>query len=509
MRSLKALILLATVAASAAGCSSKDSSTASGSSETASGWKTVPAVSGTRLRARFITGGGSRELVGFHDADRNEDCTFQKAEDGRMRCLPAFITSGETGSFSDAACQIPLGSVSGLAPACGTADLKYAITYRYDGGSCGQSVAEIRRVLPGAISTRYGTSPGGPGGCTLQSGSPPSGAFVALGEVIPWTAFVTAAETIAPGALVAEKVLVATDGARQHVGFRIEKLDVDCTFQLMPDGVTRCLPEASAGPVIYTDSACTKATFVNDYQSTGGPCAKAAPSNKLWLESSAGTCAGTRAVYSLRDSTGGDLAPYDSSELYAPTVSSSSSGVGSSSVTCASLGSGSGSSNGRRAIDADVTLSLPTTARVSSGSGRLVPALVSNPATQALVVGWHDNERDADCTFTRASDGKLRCLPTGAAATVFHTDSACKSPSLVAVLGEVPCAGAARFGRATSTTCPVTTRVYALGTEKRDLTSASVETAPGHCPALRGVNKAIDATEVDPAGFVEGVPAAD
>jgi len=190
-------------------------------------------------------------------------------------------------------------------------------------------------------------------------------------------------------------------------------------------------------------------------------------------------------------------------------------------VKCTSTGGGgSYGSSGRRAIDADVTSTLPTAPRIGGGNGRLVPALVSSPAastststssppTAALTLGWHDNERKTDCTFTRASDGKMRCLPTGATATVFHTDTACKSPALVAVVGQASCVGGAPFGRLASTTCPVTTRVFALGSETRSLTTASIETAPGHCPTLAGVNNAMDATEVDPAGFVEGVPVAE
>ena len=67
-------------------------------------------------------------------------------------------------------------------------------------------------------------------------------------------------------------------------------------------------------------------------------------------------------------------------------------------------------------------------------------------------------------------------------------------------------AGAPRFGRVASKTCPVTTRVYALGKDRRSLKSASIETTPGRCPAVTGVNGAFDATEVGPSDFVEGVP---
>jgi hypothetical protein len=172
---------------------------------------------------------------------------------------------------------------------------------------------------------------------------------------------------------------------------------------------------------------------------------------------------------------------------------------------CSSTGAGSyGGTTSRRAIEADITSSLPTAPRINAGDGRLVPALVSLPGGAGLSLGWHDTERDTDCTFARASDGKLRCLPTGAQATLFHTDDACKSPGVVAVLDKVPCTGPPRFARVATSACAPTSRLFELGAQKRDLTVASIETAPGHCPT-QAVTNALDATEVDPAGFVEGV----
>jgi len=504
MRASTALLLFATIAmvGGVSGCSSKEEDAAAATAEAqANGWRAIPAVSGARLQARFLTGGGARELVGFHDAERNEDCTFQPAEGGRMRCLPETIPSLQNGGYSDAACQLPLVTL----PACGGADVKYAITYRASDNGCGgQTPAEIRTLGP-ASATRYALAPTG---CALQPASAPAATpIAALGEVVPWTAFVAAEEMVTPGDLVSEKVLVASDGARQHVGFHIDTLDADCTFQLMPDGYTRCVPEAAGGQVYYADAACTQATFVNDYQN--GQCST--PLRKLWIEPAVGMCAGARAVYSLRESSGGDVAPYDT--IYTPSVSFSGSGNGPATLMCSSQGSGGGyPSASRRPIEADITGSLPTTVRVIGGEGRLVPALVpsaataTSPSPSVLAPGWHDKERDADCTFTLATDGKLRCLPTGASATVFFTDTTCSSPSLVAVTGEVSCAGTARFARVATSTCPVTTRVFALGTERRNLTSASTQSGPGRCPTVAGVTNALDATEVDPAGFVEGVP---
>jgi hypothetical protein len=166
-----------------------------------------------------------------------------------------------------------------------------------------------------------------------------------------------------------------------------------------------------------------------------------------------------------------------------------------------------------RAIVANVTPSLPRTARIGAGGGRLVPALVtksSPPGTSvgagALTRGWHDTERNVDCSFTLASDAKLRCLPTGSAATIFFTDATCQSPSRVAVRSENLCTGTpAGFVREKTAACPSTTRVFAVGTEPRSLGAASTETAPGRCASVAGVMGGLDATEADPTMFVEGV----
>lgn len=493
MRSLTALAMLATLALASA-CSSKNDVPA----PVEGGWEAPPTVSGTRLRARFITAGDARQLVGFYDSQRKEVCTFQRAEGERMRCLPATTTYSPAGVFSDAACQIPLGSPQGSPQGlpqgspCGGA-AKYAVGVRYDGG-CGATSTELRRVLD-VPSARYAA---GPSGCTPLPASPSLSSLVALGEIVPWTDFVEAVETPARGGALDETILVASDGARQHASFRIGTLDAECTFQIMSDGQARCVPAGRVGPVLYADSECTKASFVHAYES--GPCAAGA--TKFWLEQApaTATCPGIRAVYSLHDSSTTD----DSSSVYSET--SSGSGT-TTTTTCSENGSGGYYSQSRRAIDVNLTASLPTVNRIGRGSGRLVPALVARAGSQELALGWHDNERHVDCSFAVASDGKLRCLPTAPPATLFFTDTACKSPTRVAILGQATCTGPAPpFALLASTTCPATTRVYALAPGARTITAASTEIGPGRCASVPSVSNAFDASEADPAGFVEGVP---
>ena len=456
------------------------------------------AVSGSRLHAKSITGGGAREVVGFHDMERNEDCTFQKAEGGRFRCLPANATANQSGLFSDPGCQVP--SFSAPVPTCG-ADVKYGITIGYNGGCSAGYPTELRKFLDPA-TPRYTQ---GPSGCSVATVTPPrpgQPATAALGEVVPWTAFVEAVETVVPGSPVSEKVLVATDGARQHVGYRDEKLGVDCSFQLMSDGVTRCVPAARQGQVYYGDAACTRPLAVNDY-SNGGcstTTSEAAIAN-LWLEPSVDVCGGLRNVYRL--------GTYDGSasgaSVYQMTNEASSGPGGIGAASCQSSGTlGNGFSNYRTVGDV-LNTSLPSTPRVSSGSERLVPALVWPPAADTLVPGWHDTMSDVDCTFTLAADGKMRCLPMASTATILFTDDACKSPSVVAVLSDPSCIGLRRYARVVSSTCPPTTRVYALGSDVRNLTNASVATTSGQCGKVTQAMGAFDATEMDVSQFVEGV----
>ncbi|MDB4982947.1 MAG: hypothetical protein JWM82_3699, partial [Myxococcales bacterium] len=303
VRSLIASFVLLSALAAASGCSSSSSPNGGAATSTAGpsgtpGVNPPAAVSGTRLRAKTISGGGAREVLAFHDTERNEDCTFQRAEAGRTRCFPAALQAYQSGTFSDPACQIPVA----IAAAACSSDVKYGAVV--DSPNCGNGTPqELRKVLdPGA--PRYALATG-----TCGTFTPPSGATatVPLGELVPWTAFVEATETVVAGSPVSEKVLVATDGARQHLAYRDDKLNVDCTFRLMADGVTRCVPAASQGQVMYGDGSCTTPLVVNDYSYGGYPggcTTNGQTAANLWLEPSPRQCGGLSNVYSLRQYEG-------------------------------------------------------------------------------------------------------------------------------------------------------------------------------------------------------------
>jgi hypothetical protein len=70
-----------------------------------------PYQSGSRLKANYYAGSdGSKQWIGWHDSQRNEDCGFTKAADGATRCMPAGVAI--VAYYADAACTQPLAYVS-------------------------------------------------------------------------------------------------------------------------------------------------------------------------------------------------------------------------------------------------------------------------------------------------------------------------------------------------------------------------------------------------------------
>ena len=78
--------------------------------------------------------------------------------------------------------------------------------------------------------------------------------------------------------------------------------------------------------------------------------------------------------------------------------------------------------------------------------------------------GWYDNQRDEECNFTfgdyRASDGTIRCLPSGVLLNAY-ADPMCTQPvAIVSPARRPPCA--VKYGVAETDTCPVLDTVYTV-----------------------------------------------
>jgi len=118
--------------------------------------------SGTRLKARYYVGAdGSKQFSGWRDTMRNEDCSFSRAEDGVIRCLP---TPGYASYFADPGCSQPLGmAVTPSGSACPGATL-VAPTY-VESLSCGG----FKYYKAGATTTPAMVYSGVPGACSATA----------------------------------------------------------------------------------------------------------------------------------------------------------------------------------------------------------------------------------------------------------------------------------------------------------------------------------------------------
>jgi hypothetical protein len=306
------------------------------------------------------------------------------------------------------------------------------------------------------------------------------------------TEFVSATASSDAGDGVVAKFVNAADGAREHVGWAIGSLGVDCTYQVMKDGSTRCVPRSleNSATELYSDSGCTQSNVVQlGYY---GPTCDPSSIWKAWVrrDATAGICEPATDVVAIGPSYEGSGSLY---QKYFQTPTSTS---------CSLRPSGSFSN--LYTLGNSLTAKLPPTVRVGTASGRLIPALVSavtkDGATRDLTRGWHDNLKDVDCTFMPATDGKIRCLPVSAAGDVFYTDPSCQGPSRAVGFSSPTCGADSRYALETSTTCPTATRVWSLG-PSQDFATGSASTN-GHCVQV-GLKSVYAATEADPAQFVE------
>ncbi|NUP11492.1 MAG: hypothetical protein HOW73_36060 [Polyangiaceae bacterium] len=148
-------------------------------------------VSGSRLRARFIGGAdGSKQFLGFHDDERDEDCSFSTASDGKLRCVPP---SSGASLFVDAQCNQPVVLVT-----VGCDPPKYGnVVEGGDVGDCGGGEpsrmrlftmgARVASAAQSAYTNAFGT-------CE-QTTLPPNDLY-ALDEEIPASSFVEGNVTV-------------------------------------------------------------------------------------------------------------------------------------------------------------------------------------------------------------------------------------------------------------------------------------------------------------------------
>lgn len=194
MKKLAALMLLAAGCTEEIGPDPDDGSNTNGSGANGAGGDGQGAAStqglgyenGSRLRAKVYVGeDGSRQFVQWHDSERNEDCGFTRAADGKIRCVPG--SSAQVivaGNYADAGCTQPVVRVT--AP-CATAPT-YASNYVSE--NCGSSLQLVEVGAP--LATVYS---GSPANCVVYN-IPEGWTFYEVGSEVPPSSFAEATAVI-------------------------------------------------------------------------------------------------------------------------------------------------------------------------------------------------------------------------------------------------------------------------------------------------------------------------
>jgi hypothetical protein len=141
-------------------------------------------TSGSRLKAKYRTGeDGSKEYLSslWYDSERQEDCTFATAADGKERCMPS--SQATITFFADAACMQPLAVGSA---ACAP---KYAMTFEQS--TCSAAVVRIYSI--GATTTPAKLYVSANGTCINAGPADPASVYYHVGAEVLAASFVGSA----------------------------------------------------------------------------------------------------------------------------------------------------------------------------------------------------------------------------------------------------------------------------------------------------------------------------
>ncbi|HEU4403698.1 MAG TPA: hypothetical protein VFS43_00160 [Polyangiaceae bacterium] len=146
--------------------------------------------SGSRLRAVVYRGAdGSQHPTGrWFDTTRGEECTYQPAADGAVRCLPTNAVA-HAGLYADAGCSTPAVALPSLA--CDAANFAYIEVAAPGACSAGKRVfrkgPQVTPAPPlGIVPVYQGT----PGACQYVEGAGPN--VFAVGAEVPAAEFLGA-----------------------------------------------------------------------------------------------------------------------------------------------------------------------------------------------------------------------------------------------------------------------------------------------------------------------------
>ena len=148
-------------------------------------------TSGTRIKARVIsTADGAKAFAGYYDTTLSTACSFQRAADDTLRCLPT--TNSYLGTFyADSGCSTPLAYATGCAPtyAYQTEATTTCVDTGYGGSSARYHVYTVGAPFAGQAWS------GTPGACNMTTAPYP---LYSVGSEVPASSFAAGSVDIAP-----------------------------------------------------------------------------------------------------------------------------------------------------------------------------------------------------------------------------------------------------------------------------------------------------------------------
>lgn len=444
-----------------------------------SGPASVPGpVAGSRLRPVRWEGGGASAPAWWFDGQLQITCSFQRASDGELRCLPRELIADGPYHDRDAECGPEARVMRRKASACPPP--AYALIPGTDSCPDGRaihqlgpetSVAEIYRISDGGKCFRYDQTRG------YQ--------FYRLGELVPPATFVKAVIEAEPATgPLALVFLKGEDGSRQFRSWRDVGGGFDCGLQYAADGKPRCLPLqeqttlSGSQPDLFADAQCTMPA----------------------VATRASTCqAGQGQHYFLRNA----------SRTACPTPVAAFRGK--DMITSAFWTSGARPCAPQTPDPRWQYVSLeelpPATLKEGSfaalpGASRLRALAHVTPAGTRASGGFWDPKFATYCTARMASDGVTRCLPSSFDDVELYLDPTCTGPAFVSG-GVATSCQISFFSRTIPGSCPPRRSVHPISATPQKLQPLYGQ-GPLGCGGVSGV-EAVHALgpAIAPAEFQE------
>jgi hypothetical protein len=344
-----------------------------------------------------VTADGDQSWWGWHDTELGQDCAFAATAAGEWRCLPVTIKTAYT-RYLDTDCTEPVTAIAG--EQCGPWD-RVRVT-RHEQCSEYTELREVGAEMP-PNGTLYELDPSS-GQCTVDAFD--GWRLFTVGSLLGLSEFASAEQRLVGRSRLMTEVLVSADGAYSVTDWVDSLGDMPCRFARASDGLLRCLPHSRPASRYFADEQCSEKLFEGE-SCEGMPAAFSVPV--------AESCP---VQWSAREAVAHEGVSY---ALQTPSECQSEAAL--EGPMLYSLGD-------EIAPAQYVAIELTSD---DLGPRRLHARYRTSSDGFCAFLGWWDTDLNEQCSFQRAADGTVRCLPGTGSFLLPHlyTDDQCREPMAV------------------------------------------------------------------------------